>query len=266
VIALGAALAGVAVSAGLLALRPASRLARRLDLLAPSSKRTARWRGDPTRQLRHAGVTIGSGRFLALRVAAALCVALAAALASLVVPVGPALVALAGYAGFVAPALVVDRRAAARRSAAEREVTVLVERLEALVAAGRPPETALALLMRRPTGAHLLDTTLRSAADAYSLGAPLFRTLAEHAREEGLVSCAAVADDLERARDLGSGSLAVIRERRASLRAAERSSSLEAAAQVEGQLMLILVLCYLPALLALVVIPLFIGLLEGLFA
>jgi len=34
---------------------------------------------------------------------------------------------------------------------------------------------------------------------------------------------------------------------------------------VEGRLMLVLVLCYLPALFLLVVIPLFIGLLDGLF-
>jgi len=56
----------------------------------------------------------------------------------------------------------------------------------------------------------------------------------------------------------------VIRERRVALRTVERSRRLEAASQVEGRLMLVLVLCYLPALMALVVIPLFIGLLEGL--
>jgi len=34
---------------------------------------------------------------------------------------------------------------------------------------------------------------------------------------------------------------------------------------VEGQLTLVLVLCYLPALMLLVVIPLFLGLIEGMF-
>lgn len=255
----------MAVAAAILALRPASTVARRLAMVAPAVQpRSSRWRGVPEIQLRHAGLSMGPDRFLGVKIASALGAALAASLVSLVVPIGPAVVALAGYAGFVAPSVFVDRRASARRAAAEREVTVVVERLEALVAAGRPPETALALLMRRPTGAALLDGALRRAADAYALGAPLFRTLAVHARVEGLANCAAIAEELERARDLGTGSLGVIRERRASLRAAERARSLEAAAQVEGKLMLILVLCYLPALIVLVVIPLFIGLLDGL--
>ena len=49
------------------------------------------------------------------------------------------------------------------------------------------------------------------------------------------------------------------------LRASERAKSLDAAGRVEGRLMLVLVLCYLPALMLLVVIPLFLGLLDGLF-
>lgn len=262
---LGAALAAVAVASLILGLRRASRVGRRLDLVAPATgDRTTRWRAVPEIQLRHAGLAIDPDRFLGVKIAMAFGAALAASMAALVVPIGPAVAAFAGYAGFVAPSLIVDHRAATRRAAAEREVSVLVERLEALVAAGRPPETALALLVRRPTGAALLDRVLRQTDESYSLGAPLFRTLAAHASAEGLGTCAAVAEDLDRARDLGTGSIGVIRERRTSLRAAERARSLEAAAQVEGKLMLILVLCYLPALVLLVVIPLFIGLLEGL--
>src|SRR5207302_851422 len=49
------------------------------------------------------------------------------------------------------------------------------------------------------------------------------------------------------------------------LRASERARALDAAGRVEGRLMLVLVLCYLPALMLLVVIPLFVGLLDGLF-
>jgi hypothetical protein len=264
---LGAALAAVAAGSLVLALRRASSVARRLDLVAPPGHgRTPRWRGVPEIRLRQAGLVIGADRFLGVKIASGLGAALVASLASLVIPIGPALVALAAYAGFIAPSLIVDQRAAARRAAAEREVAVIVERLEALVVAGRPPETGLALLVRRPTGADLLDHVMRRTEEAYTLGAPLFRTLAAHAREEGLTTCAAIADDLERARDLGTGSIGVIRERRTSLRAAERTRSLEAAAQVEGKLMLILVLCYLPALVLLVVVPLFIGLLEGLLA
>lgn len=234
--------------------------------MAPAAGRDPlwRWRAVPETQLRHAGLAIDPDRFLGLKIASALGAALAASTASLLVPIGPAVAVLAAYAGFVAPSVIVDHRAATRRAAAEREVAVLVERLEALVAAGRPPETALALLVRRPTGAALLDGTLGRTAEAYALGAPLFRTLAAHARADGLATCVAVAEELERARDLGTASIGVIRDRRASGRAAQRARSLEAAAQVEGKLMLTLVLCYLPALVLLVVIPLFLGLLEGL--
>lgn len=262
---IGALLAAFAVAALLVALRGTSSVARRLELVAPgASERTARWRAVPEIQLRHAGLTIDPDRFLGVKIAFALGGALTASLAALVLPIGPLVTVVAAYVGYVTPSMIVDRRAASRRAAAEREVAVLVERLEALVAAGRPPETALALLVRRPTGADLLDHVLRRTAEAYALGAPLFRTLAAHARQDGLATSAAIADDLERARDLGTGSIGVIRERRMALRATERARSLEAAAQVEGKLMLILVLCYLPALVLLVVIPLFLGLLEGL--
>lgn len=262
---MGAALAGLAVAAALLSLRHTSRVGRRLDLVAPAPReRPGRWRAVPEVRLRQAGFAIDPDRFLGVKIASALGAALAVSVAALFIPLGPAVAAVAGYAGFVAPSLIVDHRAAKARAMAEREASVLVERLEALVGAGRPPETALARLVRRPSGAALLDVVLRRTDEAYALGAPLFRTFAAQARADGLATCAAIADDLERARDLGTGSLGVIRERRASLRASERARSLEGAAQVDGKLMLILVLCYLPALLLLVVIPLFIGLLEGL--
>ena len=60
--------------------------------------------------------------------------------------------------------------------------------------------------------------------------------------------------------------LVVLRDHRDRLRASERARSLYAAGRVEGRLMLVLVLCYLPALMLLVVIPLFLTLLDGLFA
>jgi hypothetical protein len=258
----GATLTAVAVAALVLAGRPASRVGRRLEIIAPVARGARRAVAHP--DLRHAGIELGADRFVALKIASGIGAALVGAAVSLIAPIGPLVIGAVAYAGYIAPSLWVGSRAAARRRGAERAVTVLVERLHALVAAGRPPETALALLMARPSGSRLLDGTLRRAADAYALGAPVFRTLAASARDDDLATCAAVADELDRARDLGRGSLAVIRERRDALRAAERARSIEAASGVEGKLMLVLVLCYLPALVVLVVIPLFIGLLEGL--
>ena len=259
----GAALAAVAAAAAVLASRPASRVGRRLEIIAPAPRGQRR---VADQDLRHAGIGLSGDRVVALRIGTAFGAAAMGAALSLVAPTGPLVLVAAAYGGYIAPSLWIGSRAASRRREAERAVAVLIERVHALVAAGRPPETALALLMARPSGSPLLDAVLRRAADAYALGAPVFRTLAASAREEGLPTCAAFADELDRARDLGRGSLAIIRERRDALRAAERARSIDAASQVEGKLMLVLVLCYLPALVVLVVIPLFVGLLEGLFA
>jgi hypothetical protein len=142
---------------------------------------------------------------------------------------------------------------------------MLVEWTEALVASGRPVETALVAIAARGLGAALIDQALASAARSYALGAPLFPALAREATIAGLDELATIASGLERARELGRGSLAVLRDERDRLRASERARSLDAAGRVEGRLTLVLVLCYLPALMALVVIPLFLGLLDGLF-
>lgn len=207
---------------------------------------------------------IGPEAFLLLRIGAAGGGVLVMSILALFVWIGPIFVILGGYAGWVVPSLVVATRAARSRAIAERATIVLVERVDALVGAGRPAETALARVLERPTGAALLDRTLRKVREAYVLGAPLFRTLAEYARGEGLEGCAALAEDLERSRDMGSASAAILRERRSALRSAERSRALDAASKVEGRLMLVLALCYLPALMLLVVIPLFMSLLDGL--
>lgn len=261
------ALAAVSIAALVLSFRRASAVGRRLELIAPAARRRRTgWHTVRELDLRHSGLGLDEDRLLAVRAIAALACALAGGMLALALSIGPLVVVLAAYAGAVAPAMLVEARARSRRAEAEDATVILVERLEGLVSAGRPSETALALLMRRASGSVLLDDVLRRAAEAHLLGAPIFRTLAAHAGDDGLATCAAVAEDLERARDLGSGSLAVVRERRRSLREGERARRLEAASQVEGKLMLVLVLCYLPALVLLVVIPLFVGLLEGLFA
>ena len=178
---------------------------------------------------------------------------------------GIAVAAVAAYLGFVAPSLAIERRARSRRRDAEGALGPLLERVEALVAAGRPIETAVVALARIPTSSLLLDGALRRTVDAYALGAPLFSALTNAARAEGIGGLATLATALERSRGLGRGSIAVIRDARDAARAAERAASIEAASKVEGKLMLTLVLCYLPALMLLVVIPLFLTLLDGLF-
>lgn len=263
----GSVLAALSVAALGCALRRRSRVAGRLALFGSGfgPPGMLSWRPVASRDLVHSGLGWSAEALVGAKLATAACGVVVVGLVSQVLSLGPLVLATAAYAGFIAPSLMVERRAAARRTAAERAVALLVERTEALVAAGRPAATALATLASRPTAVKLLDTALSGAAADYALGAPLFRSLAARADDAGLPTLAALARELDRSRDLGRGSLATIVQVRDALRAAERSRALEAASRVEGQLMLVLVLCYLPALMLLVVVPLLLGLIDGLF-
>jgi Flp pilus assembly protein TadB len=218
-----------------------------------------------TSNLAQSGLGWSDVELVRAKVLAALAGAAVAAAVSLIAPLGPLAVVAAGYFGFVLPTLRVDRAAARRRLEADHALVTLVEWAEALVASGRPIETAFVAIAARGVGAGLIDGAIAATARSHALGAPLFPVLAREAAAVGLPRLAAIASDLERARDLGRGALVVLREHRDRLRASERASSLDAAGRVEGRLMLVLVLCYLPALMLLVVIPLFLGLLDGLF-
>jgi Flp pilus assembly protein TadB len=218
-----------------------------------------------SRDLAQSGLGWSAGDLVRAKTVAALLGAALAATVSLFVPIGPLVVVAAAYGGFILPTLQVDRAAARQRALAARALVTLVEWAEALVASGRPIEAAFVAIAERGVGARLVDGVVTAAARSYALGAPLFPALAHEATAAGLPALAAIAGDLERARDLGRGALVVLRDHRDRLRASERAGSLDAAGRVEGRLMLVLVLCYLPALMLLVVIPLFLGLLEGLF-
>jgi pilus assembly protein TadC len=262
--------AGVAcVIAGTVALVAALRrdtaVERRLARLAPALRGGLRWRPVADRDLRHARIVRTQAELILAKVVGLLAGGSIGAVLGGFVGASAILSAVSAYGGWVGPSLAVERRAAARRRDAERALGPFLERLEALAAAGRPVESAVAALARVPTGAGILDGTLARVADGYALGAPLFRSLGAEAREEALASLADLAAALERARDLGHGSLAVVRDQRDAARGVDRTASLAAAATVEGKLMLSLVLCYLPALMLLVVVPLFLTLLDGLF-
>jgi pilus assembly protein TadC len=260
VIVLGALCAAVAAVAICSAVRRGSMVQRRLALFAPSVRRGPRWRPVADRDLRQAALLRTHTELIAAKCLGVVLGAIAGGV------LGAAALAIAlAYLGFIGPSLAIERRARSRRTLAGLALGPVLERVEALGAAGRPIETAVATLARTPTSSPVLDGALRSAADAYSLGAPLYGALGTAARAEGIPALAALAAALERSRGLGQGSIAVIRDARDAARAAERAASIEAAAKVEGKLMLTLVLCYLPALMLLVVIPLFLTLLDGLF-
>jgi Flp pilus assembly protein TadB len=265
-IVLGAVLATTSLIAAVLASRPRSAVGTRLAQLAPR-RHTPRLARSllVSRDLAQSGLGWSETDMVRAKFVAALAGAALAAALSLIVPIGPLMVVAAAYAGFILPTLRVDRAAADRRSEAEHALVTLVEWAEALVASGRPVEGAFVAIAERGVGCRLIDDAVAAAARSYALGAPLFPALAREAVAVGLPALAGIASDLERARDLGRGALVVLRDHRDRLRGSERAKSLDAAGRVEGRLMMVLVLCYLPALMLLVVIPLFLGLLDGLF-
>lgn len=265
----GAAAAAACVVLLIFATAPRSRVAARLNALRPTKVRALeRLRGlrlIAPATLAASGLGIAVEQLVAAKIALALVGALLSAVVALVVPIGPLVVAAAAYGGFILPSVVVERRAASRRREADRAVASFVEWTHALVSSGRPVDSAVMALAHRGTGATLVDDVLTRAADLYTLGAPLHVSLIRESREVALGSLARLAERLERARELGQGSVTVLENTREELRSAARERLLESASQVEGKVTLILTLCYLPALALLVVIPLFVTLLAGLF-
>lgn len=265
----GAFAASACVVLLMLAAAPRSRVAGYLKSLRPSGSRAmARLRAvrliDPA-TLRASGFDMAIEQLLTAKISLALLGALVAALIALVVPIGPLAIFGFAYAGFVLPSIVVERRAALRRRQAEGAIASFVEWTHALVLSGRPMDSAIISLARRGTGAPLVDDVLARVAHLYTLGAPLHVSLIRESEDAALFSLARVAERLERSRELGLGSLGVLEDMREEFRSTARERLLQSASQVEGKMTLILTLCYLPALALLVVIPLFVTLLAGLF-
>ncbi len=253
-ILLGTVAAAIAGAAGVLALRRGSVIEGRLRAVGTRTRPRVFGRATPD-------------GLAASKVAGALAGALVGCVAAAVWSLGLAPVLVPAYAGYVMPSLVMERRTARQRSEAENAIVTLVEFLHAVVASGRPLETALASVATRSrgSGSSALDGALAVALRDYTLGVPMHVALANHGgalRIRGLVE---LASRIERARDLGRGVLPLLQDLRDELRADERARCLAAASQVEGKLTLVLTLCYLPALALLVIIPLFLTLLAGLF-
>src|SRR5204862_6794255 len=141
-ILIGAACALVSVVGLLLASRRDTVVQRRLALLAPSLRRGPRWRPVADRDLRQAGFRGTQSELMAAKLLGLALGAVVGGMAGGIVGAGGLAAAGLAYGGFVSPSIAVERTARARRREAERAVGPLLERLEALVASGRPVETA----------------------------------------------------------------------------------------------------------------------------
>src|SRR5437870_3844406 len=178
-ILIGALLATCAGTAAVLASRPPSMIRRRLAQLSPRPVAKSRIRSVLiTHELSRSGLGWSEIDLLRAKVVAALLAAALVAVVGLVIPIGPAFVVAAAYAGFVTPTVYVERAASRCRAEAERAMVALVEWTEALVASGRPVETALVAVAERGVGSVLVDGAIAAASRSYALGAPLFRALA----------------------------------------------------------------------------------------
>jgi pilus assembly protein TadC len=247
---LGSVVFAAAVALAVCGLRRPSIIEQRLRSVLPRARAIASASKDQLLLARMAGALAGC--------IAGIGVAVVLGLGILPVPV-------AGYIGAIAPSLLAERRKARTRRDLERAIITLVEWLHALVASGRPIESAIVSVAERGTGSAPLDALLVRVRRDYTLGVPLADALTRAAAESRARGLADLATRLERTRDLGRGTLPMLQDLRDELRAAERAQALQAASHVEGKLTLVLTLCYLPALALLVIVPLFVTLLAGLF-
>ena len=202
---------------------------------------------------------------LVARAVGAIAASLIGCVVGLALGLGVLAVPVSAFAGSAAASAWLDGRATSRRRDAERAIVTIVEWLHALVMSGRPLESAVARTEGVGSGSADLDAALRQACRDYALGVPMHHALARAANERGLRGLALLAERVARARELGRAALPILDDLRDELRAAERARLLERASQVDGKLTLVLTLCYLPALALLVIIPLFMTLLAGLF-
>lgn len=265
----GAAAAAVCAALLIIAAAPRSPVAARLNALRPSSVELfaglQKFRLITPATLDASGFDISIEQLVAAKIAVGMVGALLAAVVALVVPIGAPVIVAAAYVGFIVPSMVVERRAAHRRRQAEGAIGSFVEWTHALVISGRPVDSAVVALARRGVGAPLVDNVLARVADLYTLGAPLHVSLMRESSAAALPSLTRLAERLERSRELGQGSVTVLESTREELRSSARDRLVQAASQVEGKMTLILTLCYLPALALLVIVPLFVTLLAGLF-
>jgi Flp pilus assembly protein TadB len=267
------ALAGCVVSLALAVLPPApiERVLGRVRLARGLTRHGLRegfrelpllrsWRPVDAETLRLAGFTELTTADLGI---AKLGAAAAAALAGLVLSLAPLAIPVLVFVGFVAPSEWVQRRAGARRTARRAALLPYIERVLALAGAGLTVEQAL---LRAGEADSPLGPLLREVRARAELGVSALDALGTVAERERALELSELAQDLWRARQGGRPLWPLLAERREVLRLARRAERLEAASRVDGALSLVLVLAYLPALLVLVVVPLFLGLLRALEA
>jgi len=199
-----------------------------------------------------AGIAIGAGEVMAVKLGAAPIAALAALTLLPVAPgrLGLALIAGAPLGGFFAPDLWLQRRARIRASVIESEQADVLDLLRVAVGAGLGPWRALAEVGRRHPG--VLAAELGAAARRAALGVPAETALARLERRCPAAGTHALTDALRRADRLGAPpgrALAALAEE---ARARQARRAVERAARAAPKIQLIVALLLVPSALLLV--------------
>lgn len=268
--ALLAALAGICAAASIVELAGTPRSASRGRRVAPLGghlgamtvllARIARRAGDRAApadlhaRIVAAGSPLGLGTsdVMALKGAGALIGLLAAAPLVTALPgrLGIALLACAPAAGFLAPDLVLARRARARATRMSHELADLLDLLRVAIQAGLPVGRALSEVGRRGSGP--LATELRAAATRMELGATRGEALGELVARCPLDAVATLAAAVSRS-DLHGAPLAPALESIAVEARAEQARNLrDEAARAAPKIQLVVALVLVPAVMLLV--------------
>jgi tight adherence protein C len=163
---------------------------------------------------------------------------------------GPALLASAPVAGFLAPEAGLRRRAQRRRRAIDAELPDVLDLLRVAVAAGLAPRRALAEVGRRHPG--LLASELRRAAARAALGEPVERVLDGLELRCPAEGTAALVGALRRAERHGAPLAQTLAAQAAEARSRRAARRSEAAARAAPKIQLVVALLLVPAVLLLV--------------
>jgi len=222
-------------------------------LLARAGHRlAARAPRDLPARLEAAGLDTPPGDVMAAKAGAAL-VALLAALplaADLPARLGAPLPALVAAGAFLAPDLLVRRRARARRTAIDTELGDVLDLLRVAIAAGLSPGRALAEVGRRHAG--MLAAELERVAQAVALGVPLTDALTALERRAPAAGVAPLVATLRRAARHGAPLGPSLAAQAAEARARTARRHTEAAARAAPQVQLVVALLLVPSVLLLV--------------
>lgn len=175
---------------------------------------------------------------------------------------------IGGLLGFVLPTLVIDARKKSRRHQILAEVPDVIAELRGLIGTGMGVERALHVLVEddeSDVGSTALVREIRRTMATYGLGVPLTVALQEAADRLGSPEFEAFVLALKQARRLGGELDAVLDQHEVGLRA-QRQHAIDAeVASQEAKAQLVIAVCFLPAFMLLIFVPMLLSIAEGLF-